>query len=369
MKILVTGANGFIGKNLILRLSNLKEFEILTYVRGDSLNVLSDHLSRADCVIHLAGENRPNDENLYKLVNLGVTEDICKILKKNERQIPIIFSSSKQAMENNLYGQSKLAAEETLKNLSITNGNKILIYRLPGVFGKWCKPNYNSVVATFCNNIANDLSITINSPNTNLKLVYIDDVIESFLSNLNQFHDKNVNDIKVNPEHQITLKDLADKIEAFKYSRTSLKSDRVGEGFIRALYATYLSYLPHSKFSYEIPVHGDERGVFVEMLKTPDTGQFSFFTAHPGITRGGHYHDTKNEKFLVINGMACFKFRHMITNETITIETSGKFPKIVETIPGWAHDITNIGDDEMFVALWANEVFDHDRPDTIPAEV
>ena len=272
-------------------------------------------------------------------------------------------------MENNLYGQSKLAAEETLKNLSITNGNKILIYRLPGVFGKWCKPNYNSVVATFCNNIANDLSITINSPNTNLKLVYIDDVIESFLSNLNQFHDKNVNDIKVNPEHQITLKDLADKIEAFKYSRTSLKSDRVGEGFIRALYATYLSYLPHSKFSYEIPVHGDERGVFVEMLKTPDTGQFSFFTAHPGITRGGHYHDTKNEKFLVINGMACFKFRHMITNETITIETSGKFPKIVETIPGWAHDITNIGDDEMFVALWANEVFDHDRPDTIPAEV
>jgi UDP-2-acetamido-2,6-beta-L-arabino-hexul-4-ose reductase len=333
------------------------------------LNVLSDHLSRADSVIHLAGENRPKDDNLYKLVNLGLTEEICKILKDNQRDIPIIFSSSRQASEDNLYGQSKFAAEEVLKDLSLTNGNEILIYRLPGVFGKWSKPNYNSVVATFCNNIANDLPIAINNPNLNLKLVYIDDVIESFLLNVNKFQEKQITEINVNPEYEITLKDLSDKIEAFKYSRNSLKSDRVGEGLVRALYATYLSYLPHSKFSYELPVHADERGVFVEMLKTPDTGQFSFFTAHPGITRGGHYHDTKNEKFLVINGEACFKFRHMITNETVTIKTSGKSPKIVETIPGWAHDITNIGDNEMFVALWANEIFDHGRPDTIAAEV
>jgi UDP-2-acetamido-2,6-beta-L-arabino-hexul-4-ose reductase len=369
MKILVTGADGFIGKNLCIRLNNEKDLKVLKFTKGDPIDNLSSHISKADMVIHLAGENRPEDPNLFKEINLGLTEDLCRILKDTKSKIPVIFSSSIQATEDNLYGKSKLAAEGALEDLSKNNGNTIIVYRLPGVFGKWCKPDYNSVVATFCKNIANDLPIKINNPDTLIKLVYIDDVIESFLETLRNLTYKNIVRIEVCPEYEIILQDLADKILNFKNSRKSLTASRVGKGLERALYATYLSYLPHDKFYYEVPTHGDERGVFVEMLKTFDSGQFSFFTAHPGITRGGHYHHTKNEKFLVINGKALFKFRNIITNEIVTIETSEQSPTIVETIPGWAHDITNIGESEMFVLLWANEVFDHQHPDTIAIEV
>ena len=369
MKVLITGANGFIGKNLILKLKDLKQYEILTFVKGDSLKTLSDYLLIADVVFHLAGENRPHDERDFEHINFGLTQDICKILKKNGRKVPLIFSSSQQALDNNPYGRSKLKAEGVVRDLALINKNKVLIYRLPGVFGKLCKPNYNSVVATFCNNIAKGLPIKINAPHAILKLVYIDDVVESFLINLEQLPDENVANITVAPEYTITLKDLAIQIEAFNNCRVSLMSEKVGTGLTRALYATYLSYLAPKNFSYELPVHADERGIFVEMLKTSDSGQFSFFTAYPGITRGGHYHHTKNEKFLVVKGQARFKFRHMITQEVVTIDTSSELPSIVETIPGWAHDITNIGAEDMCVMLWANEVFDRDQPDTMAAEV
>ena len=242
-------------------------------------------------------------------------------------------------------------------------GNPAVIYRLPNVFGKWCKPNYNSAVATFCNNIANGLPIQINDPTTQLKLVYVDDVIEAFVQALGHTA-PGLQWGTVAPVYGIALGELAAQIEAFKRCRTSLVSERVGTGLVRALYATYVSYLPVESFAYAVPQHADARGVFVEMLKTPDAGQFSFFTAHPGITRGGHYHHSKSEKFLVIKGQARFKFRQMQTGQAHELLTSGDKPEIVETVPGWTHDITNIGTDEMIVMLWANEIFNRAKPDT-----
>jgi UDP-2-acetamido-2,6-beta-L-arabino-hexul-4-ose reductase len=239
---------------------------------------------------------------------------------------------------------------------------------LPGVFGKWCKPNYNSVVATFCHNIARDLPIQINDPTANLRLVYVDDVVTAFLVALVAPAPGCVQ-AQVEPEYTTTLGELANKIRAFGDCRSTLMTERVGTGFVRALYATYVSYLPSDRFSYEVPQHSDPRGVFVEMLKTPDSGQFSFFTAHPGITRGGHYHHTKTEKFLVIKGEALFRFRHLLTKQLVELRTTGSTPEVVDTIPGWTHDITNVGDDEMVVMLWANENFDRGKPDTVASKV
>ena len=240
------------------------------------------------------------------------------------------------------------------------------LFRLPNVFGKWCRPNYNSAVATFCHNIARGLPIQINDPAAPVTLVYVDDVVERFIE-LMDGADAAVDAegfATVTPQYTTTVGELARLIETFRASRDTLVTERVGTGLVRALYSTYVSYLPPELFAYTVPMHGDARGVFVEMLKTPDCGQFSFFTAHPGITRGGHYHHTKTEKFLVIKGEARFKFRHMQTGETHELVTSGAKAEIVETVPGWTHDITNIGSDEMVVMLWANEVFDRAKPDT-----
>jgi UDP-2-acetamido-2,6-beta-L-arabino-hexul-4-ose reductase len=371
MKILVTGADGFIGKNLILRLRELSDIELLTYVRSDSFDILKQAIISCDIVIHLAGENRPQSPEAFETVNVGLTEMICRLIQETKRKIPVVFSSSLQAELDNAYGNSKLGAEQVLKAFAQQNSNPVAIYRLPGVFGKWCKPNYNSVVATFCHNKAHDLPVQINDASHRVRLVYVDDVVSSLIKTIHtlQTTDPRVLQPVVEPEYSIALGDLSAQIDAFKNCRTTLLSERVGAGLIRALYATYVSYLPKEKFAYDLPAYGDERGVFVEMLKTPDVGQFSFFTAHPGITRGGHYHHTKTEKFLVIKGHARFGFRHMLTNETHTIVTSGDKPQIVETVPGWTHDITNIGQDEMVVMLWANEIFDRAHPDTINSKV
>ena len=365
MKVLVTGAEGFIGKNLVVRLGELSDFEVMKAVRSDSEDILRAQLANADAVIHLAGENRPKDSIDFKVGNAQLTDRICKLLIELERKIPILFTSSTQAAQNNDYGVSKRLAETSIEDLSKLSGNSATIYRLPGVFGKWCKPNYNSVVATFCYNTAYGLTIRVDDPDYLIKLVYVDDVINSFIEWLRGPFPCGVSRNTIDPEYEIRLGELAKLIGEFPNSRKSLISGRVGTGFLRALYSTYVSYLPPSKFEYTIPCHGDERGVFVEMLKTKDSGQFSFFTAHPGITRGGHYHHTKTEKFLVIRGNARFRFRHILTDELRSIDTCGKTPTIVETIPGWSHDITNNGDDELIVMLWANEIFDHDRPDTI----
>jgi UDP-2-acetamido-2,6-beta-L-arabino-hexul-4-ose reductase len=368
MKVVVTGANGFIGKNLVMRLSERAGFEVLTLIRGDDDRAWQIALSQADAVVHLAGENRPNDPAAFDAVNTGLTRRLCEILQSMGKLTPVLFSSSAQAEQGNPYGLSKRAAEEALAELVKTNGNPVVIYRLPGVFGKWCRPNYNSVVATFCHNKVYDIPVQINDAQARVRLVYVDDVVNAFLKALEQ-PGAGLSYAAVAPEYNITLGDLSDQIDAFKNCRSNLVTERVGVGLPRALYATYVSYLPVEKFAYCVPAHEDARGVFVEMLKTPDSGQFSIFTAHPGITRGGHYHHTKTEKFLVIKGHARFGFRHMFTNEVYYLETYGNNPKIVETVPGWTHAITNIGIDEMVVMLWANEIFDRANPDTIASKV
>ena len=242
------------------------------------------------------------------------------------------------------------------------------IFRLPNVFGKWAKPNYNSVVATFCYNLARDLPIVVNDPEAPLRLVYIDDVVDAFIALLDDAESA-VRDGVVKPEYVTTVGYVAALIQSFRDSRRTLLTDAVGSGLIRALHATYLSYLPPAEFSYTLKSNTDPRGAFVEVLRTVNCGQFSYFTAHPGVTRGGHYHHTKTEKFLVVQGKARFGFRHILTGERFEVFASGSEPMVVETVPGWVHDVTNIGDQMMIVLLWANELFDQSRPDTLAAKV
>jgi UDP-2-acetamido-2,6-beta-L-arabino-hexul-4-ose reductase len=371
-RILVTGADGFIGRSVVIRLSELPSTAVSKFVRGDDAASLPDLIANADCVVHLAGENRPTDESAFVQVNVGLTSALCQAIQREfnttGRHVPLVLASSTQAERDNPYGRSKLAAEQAVQALAQATGNPCVGFRLPGVFGKWCKPNYNSVVATFCHNLARDLPINISDPSTTVRLVYVDDVVDALLAALQAPASGYVQSF-VAPEYTISLGDLAAQIHAFHQCRTSLMSERVGNGLIRALYATYVSYLPTDKFSYPVPRHTDSRGVFVEMLKTADSGQFSYFTAHPGITRGGHYHHTKTEKFLVIKGEALFRFRHLLTNELVELRTCGTNPEIVDTIPGWTHDITNVGDEEMVVMLWANENFQPQKPDTVPSKV
>jgi len=367
MRVLVTGSNGFIGKNLIIRLNEL-DIQVLTYTRESSTQNLEELIKDTDFVVHLAGENRPKDEKDFNVVNAGLTMSICDALRSLGENIPIILASSTQAEFDNAYGKSKLDAEASVKMLEVDTGCPVYVYRLPGVFGKWCKPNYNSVVATFCHNISHDLPVQVNNPDFELSLVYIDDVVEEFVKVI-QGLIGGKKELSVQPKYKIKLGDLSTQIQNFKESRDSLITEKVGSGLIRKLYSTYLSYLPPAQFTYSIPSYGDERGMFAEMLKTKDSGQFSFFTAKPGVTRGGHYHHSKTEKFLVVQGRAKFGFRNVATDETYEIIATSQELKIVETVPGWSHDITNVGTEEIIVMLWANEIFDSDNPDTIAYKV
>lgn len=369
-KVLITGVNGFVGKNLQLHLAERKDVQVLGFTRESDVAQLPGLLKEVDFVFHLAGVNRPKDPHEFATGNAEMTQILCRavgaVAEETGRKIPVVCTSSSQAALDNPYGRSKRSAEEALFALQRSAGVPVHVFRLPNVFGKWCKPNYNSAVATFCHNIARDLPIQVNDPAVSLTLVYVDDVVERFMQ-LMDGADAMVDAdgfAAVTPQYTTTVGQLAAQIQAFKDSRGTLMTERVGTGWVRALYATYVSYLPVESFTYTVPQHGDPRGVFVEMLKTPDCGQFSFFTAHPGVTRGGHYHHTKTEKFLVIKGQARFKFRHMQTGQAHELVTSGDKAEIVETVPGWTHDITNIGSDEMIVMLWANEVFNRARPDT-----
>ena len=368
--ILITGANGFVGKNLQLHLSERKDVQVRCFTRANTVDELPALLNGADFVFHLAGVNRPQDPAAFVVGNAGLTQALCTALAQvattTGRKVPVAFASSIQAAQDNAYGQSKRAAEDALFALQHEYGVPVHVFRLPNVFGKWARPNYNSAVATFCHNTARGLPITVNDPAASLTLVYVDDVVQRFIHLLDGADAAldAAGFATVAPQYSTTVGALAAQIQAFKESRNNLVTERVGTGLVRALYSTYVSYLPVEEFAYTVPQHGDARGVFVEMLKTPDCGQFSYFTAHPGITRGGHYHHSKTEKFLVIKGCARFKFRHIHTGETHTLDTSGEQAQVVETVPGWTHDITNIGSDELVVMLWANEIFDRERPDT-----
>jgi UDP-2-acetamido-2,6-beta-L-arabino-hexul-4-ose reductase len=370
MKVLITGANGFVGKNLQLHLAERPEVQVVCFTRSDDLAQLPDLVHGVDFVFHLAGVNRPLDPVEFVSSNVGLTQALCKVLANKAettgKKVPVVYTSSTQAACKNAYGDSKRGAEDALLALKRSHAVPVYVFRLSNVFGKWCKPYYNSVVATFCHNIARGLPIQVNDPQASITLVYVDDVMKRFMQIMDGA-DAAVDAVgfaTMAPQYTITVGELARQIQAFKNSRATLMTERVGTGLLRALYATYVSYLPVKSFAYTVPSHADSRGVFVEMLKTPDCGQFSYFAAQPGITRGGHYHHSKSEKFLVIKGQALFKFRNMETGQCHELVTTDKKAEVVETVPGWTHDITNIGSDEMFVMVWANEVFDRTHPDT-----
>lgn len=368
MKILITGSDGFIAKNLIEHLKTHENLQLYLFSKKDSLNILKSYVKEVDFIFHLAGVNRPKEISEFYEGNSNLTRIIIETLKENNKNTSILLSSSIQSELENDYGKSKLEAEKILIDYSKLTQAKIFIYKLPNVFGKWSKPNYNSVISTWCYNIANGLDIQVNDEKVELNLVYVDDVVKSFIKQLKIEEIKDYY-VEIETMYKKTLGEIRDLLFAFKENRVNLIIPNVALGFERALYATYLSYLSTNNFSYELKGHRDERGTFYEILKTLNSGQFSLSTTAPGITRGNHYHHTKNEKFLVVKGEALIEFRHIVTNEIISYEVSDKRMEVVEMIPGYTHNIKNIGNEEMILILWANEVFEQNNPDTYFLEV
>lgn len=366
MKILITGAKGFIGKNLIAELNNRKPGEILEFDTDNSLEDLENYTKNCDFVFHLAGVNRPQNEIEFIEGNLDFTKILLNSLKKNGNRSPVIFSSSVQASLENPYGKSKLAAEKILISYSEENRVPVFIYRIPNVFGKWCRPSYNSVVATFCHNIANGMPVQINDPSANLKLIYIDDLINEFIFRLNAVKVLNGPEYidPLSPLHQVTLGKLAALLELFRDSRLTKEVPPLSDDFQRKLYATYLSYLPKDKFSYPLKMNIDQRGSFTEFIKTPDRGQVSVNISKPAIVKGNHWHHTKNEKFLVVSGTGVIRFRKIGTQEIIEYNVSGDNLEVVDIPPGYTHNIENIGQTDMVTVMWASEPFDPQKPDT-----
>ena len=365
-RIVITGADGFIGRNAAVRLGEVGD-TVIPITRASTPDDWRRAVGEADAVVHLAGANRPDDPAEFMEVNAGAAELLAEAVAASARAIPVVYASSAKAVEDSDYGRSKRAGEEHLLGLAERSGSPVYIFRLPNVFGKWARPNYNSAVATFCHNIARGLPITINDPSSPLSLVYVDDVVDAFLQSLAGAVEPGY--VQAGPVYRTTVGEVAEAIRGFRADRRDNLIAEVGTGLTRALYSTYVAALPATEFSYPIASHRDPRGAFSEMLKTRTSGQFSYFTAHPGVTRGGHYHHSKTEKFLIVEGEALFRFRHIVTGETHEIRTSGAEPVVVETVPGWTHDVTNVGDGVMISMLWANEIFDRARPDTIAMKV
>ena len=362
MKILITGSDGFIAKNLIEHLKRDSNITLYLFSKNDSISILEAYLNEVNFIFHLAGVNRPEKiEDFYK-GNSKLTQTIINFLISNNKSVPILLSSSTQSDLDNDYGKSKKEAENLIIKYSKEVNTNVYIYKLPNVFGKWSKPNYNSVISTWCHNISHDLGITINNKDIKLDLVYIDDVIKSFIDKLDSQYDKEY--FTLDNIYKKSLGEISQLLHQFKENRTNLIIPNVASGFERALYATYLSYLPTDDFSYNIDGFKDDRGTFYEVIKTLDSGQFSLSTTAPGITRGNHYHHTKNEKFLVVKGEALIEFRHIVSGKKISYKVNDKKMKIVEMIPGYTHNITNIGSEEMILFLWANENYDDNNPDT-----
>jgi UDP-2-acetamido-2,6-beta-L-arabino-hexul-4-ose reductase len=369
MKILVTGSNGFIGKNLIAELKNRKYDSVLAYDVDTDKALLDQYTQECEFIFHLAGINRPKDAGEFMEGNYGFTTDLLNLLKINNNRCPILITSSIQAELDNPYGKSKKAAEDVLFDFEKEHGNPAFVYRLPNVFGKWCRPNYNSAVATFCNNIANGLDITVNDPSVVMNLVYIDDVVEEFINVLNNKANKLDRYCSVPVAHTVILGRIAELIYSFRESRQKLTVPDMSNEFEKKLYSTYLSYLPKEKFSYPLKMNVDNRGSFTEFLRTEDRGQVSINISKPGITKGNHWHHTKNEKFLVVEGKGVIRFRNIDCDEIIEYHVSGDKLEVVDIPTGYTHNITNIGDTDMVTVMWANEVFNPEKPDTYFLEV
>lgn len=375
MKILITGSKGFIGKNLTAELNNIKESKAKGYNLNPDLtlfeydidtdpSLLDGYCKNADFVFHLAGVNRPKDQSEFMEGNFGFTSVLLDTLKKHRNNCPVMLSSSIQAELDNPYGVSKKAGEDLLFHYGKEVGADVLIYRFPNVFGKWCRPNYNSAVATFCHNIANDLPIQVNNRSANMTLVYIDDVVKELISALEGKPNRVGGFCMVPVEHKITLGEIVDLIYSFKESRGSLQVVDLNDGFTKKLYSTYLSYLPVDRFSYPLKMNIDERGSFTEFLKSPDRGQVSINISKPGITKGQHWHHTKNEKFLVVSGRGVIRFRKIDEEKVYEYYVSGDKLEVVDIPVGYTHNIENLGDTDMVTVMWVNEVFDPEHPDT-----
>ncbi|WP_079507622.1 capsular polysaccharide biosynthesis protein CapF [Mesobacillus jeotgali] len=369
MKILVTGANGFIGKNLVSELKNRNYSEIYEYVKDTDQSLLNEYCKNADFVFHLAGVNRPEHLSEFMEGNYGFTFKLLETLKKHKNTCPVMISSSTQAMLDNSYGISKKAGEDLLFDYSKETGAKVLVYRFPNVFGKWCKPNYNSVVATFCHNIANELPIKVNDPSVAMNLVYIDDLVEELINAMNGNENLVGHICEIPMMHNITLQKIVDLLYSFKNSRNERSIPDMSEEFTKKLYSTYLSYLPENKFSYELKMNVDSRGSFTEFIKTPERGQVSVNISKPGITKGNHWHHTKNEKFLVVSGKGVIRFRKIGSEDIIKYFVSGDKLEVVDIPPGYTHNIENLGKTDMVTIMWVNEFFDPNRPDTYYLEV
>ncbi|MFA6143762.1 MAG: NAD-dependent epimerase/dehydratase family protein [Sulfuricurvum sp.] len=368
MKVLITGSNGFIAKNLLVSLKRNSNLEFLLFDKNNSDKELETFVNNADFIFHLAGVNRPvNNEEFYS-GNTNLTQLIVDILQKNNKKTPILLSSSAQVGSDNDYAKSKELSERIIEQYSKDNNSHCFIYRLPNVFGKWSKPNYNSVIATWCYNITRDIEIQVNNRESVLNLVYIGDVVHSFLEHLYVSQSDKLF-YEISNVYKKSLGEIEVLLHQFKDSRSNLLIPNIASGFERVLYATYLSFLPSDKFAYKLSGHEDARGTFYEILKTLDSGQLGISTTKPGITRGNHYHNTKNEKFLVIKGKALIELRDIFSKEIIQYNVNGNDLEIVEMIPGYTHNITNTGDEEMVLLIWANESYNPIAPDTNFIEV
>ncbi|MDD3196211.1 MAG: capsular polysaccharide biosynthesis protein CapF [Paludibacter sp.] len=371
MKLLITGSMGFIGRNLIAELHNRGYNDLFLYDTDTNPALLDDYTRECDFVFHLAGVNRPDDPKEFMEGNFGFTSVLLDSLKKQGNKAPVLITSSTQAALDNPYGRSKLAGEELMRSYAKETNAPVFIFRLPNVFGKWCRPNYNSAVATFCNNIANGLPIQVNDPSVGMKLVYVDDVVNAFIERLSSAAKQQSADEleEIAPVYSVELGKIVELIYSFRESRTSLQLPDMGDEFTKKLYSTYLSYLPTDQFSYPLTMNTDDRGSFTEFLKSPDRGQVSVNISRPGITKGNHWHHTKNEKFLVVSGRGVIRFRKIDSDEVIEYFVSGDQLEVVDIPVGYTHNIENLGETDMVTVMWVNEVFNREKPDTFFVKV
>lgn len=368
MKVLVTGAKGFLGKNLISNLRLNKDMEIYEYDIENTYEELNRYTKDCEFVFHLAGVNRPKDNEEYMKGNFGFTSTLLECLKNNGNCAPIMISSSIQATLDNDYGKSKKAGEDLIIEYGKNNKVDVYIYRFPNLFGKWCRPNYNSAVATFCNNIANNLPITISDEKIELTLAYVDDVCYELINCLNGHANKDGVYCKVPVEYKKTLGEIVRLLRSFRDNDNGIMVPSTGDEFTKNLYATYISYVPLEKMVVDLTEHRDDRGVFCELVRTKEAGQVSISTTNPNVVRGGHYHNTKMERFIVVKGKAKIKFEHVITHEKIEFQVSDKKLQYVTIPVGYQHSIDNVGNGELVLILWANELFDPNKPDTYVME-